>query len=82
MFHSGSREATVRNPGNKIAYWIPDLGFASSGMTILRFSDFPATYRCLFRLAIASLHRVAVSPGLRVAAYNVRKVICGIEIAN
>jgi hypothetical protein len=33
-------EADVRNPEKTIPYWIPDLGFASSGMTIVVFSDF------------------------------------------
>ena len=32
--HSGRREATIRNPEKAIVYWIPDLDFASSGMTL------------------------------------------------
>jgi hypothetical protein len=33
--HSGRREAAIRNPEKTILYWIPDLDFVSSGMTIV-----------------------------------------------
>ena len=36
---SGRREATVRNP-EKGGYWIPDLDFVSSGMTLGLFPGF------------------------------------------
>ncbi len=42
--HSGRREATIRNPGKTIVYWIPDLDFVSSGMT---FGPFPGFFGSL-----------------------------------
>jgi hypothetical protein len=35
-----SAEADVRNPEKTAIRWIPDLSFASSGMTVLSFSGF------------------------------------------